>query len=267
MNGPRAVRTLMLVVAAACALASCAPRPPRGLETLEQAARRGAEARERRWASCEAVGALRLDGRATGRTPALMMGLRAAAPDRVRVRVQWALGVLGEVAVRGDTLVAWLPTQRLGVRFGGLADSLGVHDPAAFLVRSLAAAWVAPREAWRDAVADSAGVSLAWREGDGDAWTMRVDLRGRPVEARVQRADHVIMLRISEWRGAGDDAHPTRLEIADGDGWVRLRLDLDDLVPRPRPRAQDFALELPAGVRPLEWSDLRALFALGGLSR
>ena len=114
---------------------------------------------------------------------------------------------------------------------------------------------------------DSAGVSLAWHEPDGDAWTMRVDRRARPVEARVTRADHTLTIRVSAWDGVGGKARPERITITDGDGWVHLRLDVDDLHPVRHRRASTFALELPADARTLDWSDLTRLLALGGLAR
>ena len=256
-----------VLVACVCALGACAPPAPGSLEHLEVTARRDAERRERTFADAEGVAVVRLDGRATGRLPALELRLDLATPDRVRLQFRWLLGVLGEIVTRGDTLVAWVPSERLGLSFAGLDDSLGVHEPARFLAQALTAGWVAPHEAWRAAVVDSAGVLLTWREGDGDAWTMRVDRRARPVEASVSRGDHTLTIRVSAWDGVGGQAHPERIEIADGDGWVRLRLDVDDLHPVRRPRAAAFALALPSDARTLDWGDLTRLLTLGGGAR
>src|SRR5260221_4855182 len=147
----------MVVVTAVLALlrAACAPPARRGLEPLEVMARRGAERRERRLAAFELQAVVRVDGRATGRLPAVSLNARLASPDRVRLQCRWLLGLLADVAVRGDTLVAWMPAERLGIRVPDLADTLGVRDPALFLGRALTASWQGPREAWRAAVGDS----------------------------------------------------------------------------------------------------------------
>src|SRR5206468_4283286 len=117
--------------------ASCAPPPPGSIESLETLARRGAERRERSLSALETRLVLRLGGRATGRLPAVSVLARLAAPDRVRLQARWILGLLLDAAVRGDTLLAWVPTERMGVRVPDLADSLGVREPARFLGRAL----------------------------------------------------------------------------------------------------------------------------------
>jgi len=267
MTSRRRVARLAALVGCMLALGACAPPRPGSLESLEVTARREAERREHHYADAEGVAVMRLDGRATGKLPALDVRLDLDSPDRVRLQFRWLLGVLGDVVARGDTLVAWVPSERLGVMFGGLDDSLGVHEPARFLAQALTAAWVAPHEAWRDAAVDSAGVGLAWTERDGDAWTMHVDRHARPTTATVTRGDHTITIRVSAWDGTGAHARPERLEIADGDGWVRLRLDVDDLHPVRHRRASAFALVLPADARTLDWGDLTRLLSLGGLAR
>src|SRR6185503_12028916 len=95
------------------------PRPDR------RPARRGAEKRERALVALESRMVVRLSGRATGRLPAVNVQTRVASPDRARLQVRAILGVLLDAAVRGDTLVAWLPSERLGVRVPDLSDSLG----------------------------------------------------------------------------------------------------------------------------------------------
>jgi len=256
-------------VAALCAglLASCAPPAPRGLETLEEAARRGAERRARRLVALEAQAIVRVDGRATGRLPAVAVSARLASPDRVRIQCRWLLGLLADIAVRGDTLVAWMPSGRLGLHVDDLADTLGVRDPALFFGRALLAAWEPPREAWRAAVADSGGAVLAWTGGD-EAWQMHVDREGRPRDVRVERDGRSLTARYDAWRGSGPRAWPAKLELEDGAGWVRLRLELEDLRTPKRPRAHWFALTLPDDARPLTLDDVkRVLSRSGGLVR
>ncbi len=263
---PRAAVALALPAAvAALLLASCAPPAPRGLEPLEVMARRGAERRERRLAAFELQAVVRVDGRATGRLPAVSLNARLASPDRVRLQCRWLLGLLADVAVRGDTLVAWMPAERLGIRVPDLADTLGVRDPALFLGRALTASWQAPREAWRAAVADSGGATLAWPQGD-ERWTLRVDRDGRPRDVTVARGERTVTARYAAWRGAGERAWPARIDLADGAGWLKVRFDLEDMRAAKRARAAWFALALPEDARRLELDDVkRVLSSRGGL--
>ncbi len=247
-------------------LASCAPPPPGGLESLEQVAERGAAHRERRLAAFELQGVLRVDGRATGRLPAVSLHARLATPDRVRLQCRWMLGLLADVSVRGDTLTAWMPGQRLGVRVPQLSDTLALRDPALFLGRALLAAWHAPHEAWQRTVLDSAGATLAWPEGD-EAWTLRVDRNGRPREVRVARGGRAVTARYQAWRGRGAGAWPSRIEFSDGDGWVQVRVDLDELHTTKHPKPAWYALALPNDARRLELDDVKRVLSSHAGSR
>ena len=253
------------VGACALVLASCAPPPPGGLESLEVMAQRGAERRARRAATCEIQSVLRVDGRATGRLPAVTLHMRLTSPDRVRLQIRWLLGLLVDLAVRGDTLTAWMPGERLGLKIAALSDTLGVRDPALFLGRALGATWPVPREAWRRGVADSSGARLGWDERD-EHWTLRVDREGRPLEVSVARGERTVTARYSSWHGTGPAAWPARVELADGAGWVRARFELEDVRAARRPRPAWFALVLPEDARRLELDDVkRVLSTRGGL--
>ena len=144
-----------------------------------------------------------------------------------------------------------------------VADSLGVREPARFLGLALAGAWQAPREAWQQAVADSAGVRLAWSEGR-EAWALAVDRAGRPRELKLERDGRSLLVSYPRWRGAGVSAWPERIDLADGAGWVRARLDVEGARRARRARASWFAVALPAGVAPLELEDLRRVLARRG---
>jgi hypothetical protein len=265
----RRPRTTALVVLASglCALlAACAPPPSGSLETLERLARRGAEHRARSLAALEATLVLRVDGRATGRLPAVSVQARLASPDRVRLQVRWLLGLLLDLNASGDTLTAWIPSERLGLRVPALTDSLGLRDPARFLGTALAATWQAPHTAWREAVADSAGVGLEWSELS-EHWHMRVDREGRPREVGVESGGHEVNVRYSTWRGAGTAAWPQRLEVGDDAGWVQLRLDIEDVRAARRARPSWFTLVLPEDARRLELDDLKRVLSSRGAAR
>ena len=260
-------RRSALALAAAAALllwlaASCAPPPPGGIESLETLARRGAERRERSLSALETRLVLRLGGRATGRLPAVSVLARLAAPDRVRLQARWILGLLLDAAVRGDTLLAWVPTERLGVRVPDLADSLGVREPARFLGRALAASWQAPHEAWKAATLDSSGVRLEWREGE-ESWALVLDRSGRPRKLELARGGRTLSVGYPQWHGAGLAAWPGRIEVRDGAGWVSARLDIEDAHRAKRARSSWFAVTMPADVAPLELDDLRRVLSKG----
>jgi hypothetical protein len=255
----------MLVAGAVASLAAfaagCAPPAPGSLESLESAARKGAHRRVRRLAALETRAVLRIDGRATGRLPAVAVTTRLASPDRVRLQARWMLGTLLDAVVHADTLVAWMPGERLGLRLPGLSDSLGIREPARFIGRALVAGWQPPDDAWRRARADSAGAELDWREGR-ESWRLRVDAAGRPSDVTVARDSHRVHVRYSGWHGAGPAALPGRVEVTDGAGWVKVRMDVEDARTHKRPRSTWFRLALPEDVEPLDLDDLRRAMSL-----
>ncbi|MCE9627435.1 MAG: hypothetical protein K8R56_05925 [Candidatus Eisenbacteria bacterium] len=264
----RTRRTLRVALLLTLALGACAPPPPGSLEALEVTARRGAERREQRYAVCDARGILRIDGRSTGKLPGVTLRVRVASPDRARLQASWLLGTLADVAVRSDSLIAWVPAERLGLAFGGLADTLGVREPARFLAQAMSASWVAPRDAWRSASLDSTGgVTLAWRGSADEQWTLRVDHDGRPLEVSVARDGRSVGAKVSGWQGRGDDAWPARLELADGGGQLRARLEFTELRAAKRARASWFALSPPDDARTLTLPDLQRLWNTRGEAR
>lgn len=253
---------ILMSVGVSAWLTSCGPPPrPGAIAALETTARLSAERRERRFAAFEARGALRVDGRATGRLPAVNLHLRAAHPDRVRLQAGWLLGTLGDVVLRADTLTVWIPGERMGLVLPGLADTLGVRDPSRFLVRALVAGWVAPHEAWRTAVQDSAGVRLEWDEG-GEHWTLQLDAEARPRSAIMTHGAQQVSARYDRWQDAGSAAWPARIELADGEGRLRMRFDLDVLHAVKRTKRSWFELTLPDDVRRLELEELKRVVAV-----
>ena len=255
-------RWIVAAGAVAALATGCAAPRPGSLESLESAARTGAHRRERRLAALETRAVLRVDGRATGRLPAVSVTTRLASPDHVRLQARWVLGTLLDAVVHKDTLVAWVPSERLGVRLPGLSDSLGIRDPARFVGRALVAGWQPPDEAWRRARADSLGAELDWREGR-ESWRLRVDAAGRPSDLTVTRDTHSVRVRYSGWHGAGAAALPARVDVEDGAGWLKLRMDVEESHAFKRPRPTWFRLVLPEDVEPLDLADLRRVLRLG----
>jgi hypothetical protein len=252
---------LLLVLLAGGLLASCTPAPaPGDLEALETTAERSAEKRERSLVALESRMVVRLSGRATGKLPAVDVQAKLASPDRARLQAHSILGLLFDAAVRGDTLLAWLPSERLGVRVPDLSDSLGVREPAQFFGRALAASWVAPSEAWRTAATDSAGVKLHWTAQD-EGWTLWLDHKGRPRELRLERDERTLQVVYPQWRGGGLGAWPQRIELSDGDGWVHVRVDMEGTHHAKSSRPSWFAVSIPQEVTPMELEDLKRVIA------
>jgi hypothetical protein len=262
MRAPRpGTVAVALGLLAGAFLASCTRLPaPGDLEALEVTARRGAEKRERSLVALESRMVVRLSGRATGRLPAVDVQAKLASPDRARLQAHSILGLLFDAAVRGDTLLAWLPSERLGVRVPDLSDSLGVREPARFFGQALAASWLAPSEAWRAATTDSAGVRLNWHDGD-QAWTLWVDHAGRPRELRLETDERSLQVVYPQWRGAGLKSWPQRIELSDGDGWVHVRVDMEGTHHAKASRPSWFAVSIPEEVTPMELEDLKRVIA------
>ena len=171
-----------------------------------------------------------------------------------------------DVALSGDTLTAWMPGERMGVRVPSFSDSVGLRDPAQFLGRALTAVWPVPPDAWRGAVADSAGATLEWTERD-ERWTLRVDAAGRPREVSVTRAQHTVTARYGAWHGAGPAAWPARVALSDGGGSVQVRIEVEGLRSAKRSRPAWFALVLPDGARRLELDDVKRVLSSRGGTR
>lgn len=258
---PHAVAPPLAAVAAlllAMAFSSCAPPVRPALVVDDMAARYGAErtAREERLRALTADLLVRVDGRATGRLPGLPATLALAAPDRARLRVNALFGTAVDVCAQGDSVVAWVPSERTALALAGASESLRIAPPVGLLARSIGATWNPPRSAWREASAESLGLRLRWREG-GDSLELLVDRDSRPAEVRLAGEAGSVNVRYSGWAHSGGADWPGMLEIRDGTGWARVRIGVDEV--RVADRADDawFALRIPEGARRLDWDGLR----------
>jgi hypothetical protein len=193
--------------------------------------------------------------------PGLSATLALAAPDRMRVRASALLGITVDLLVARDSVWAWVPSERLA--FAAPSESLGVADPAALAARVVGATWNPPPEAWRAAVADSAGWSLGWRE-DADTLAMDVDRDGRPVQVWMGREGRGLRVRYDEWMSVRGERFPARCQLADDSGWARVRLRFEAARAASHPDDAWFAPRRMAATRTLGWEDLRAAFQRDG---
>ena len=255
---PAFARFGAVVLAGAVLLASCAPPPPPAPTVDDLAARYGA-GRERREQCLRAMTAdlvIRMDGRATGRLPGLSASLALAAPERARIRVSALFGTALDVCARGDSVLAWVPSERTALALGGAADTLGIAPPVQLFARAVGATWDPPSEAWRTARVDSLGLMLSWTEG-ADSLHLRINREGHPIAVRLSDREGVVSVHYESWgREAGAD-WPGSVEVSDGTGWVRARLGVTNV--RPTDTADDawFAMRIPASAKRLDWDGLR----------
>jgi len=247
-----------VLATAGLALASCAP-PPRPVPLVDELSSRYSAERFRREAGLQALTAdlvVRVDGRATGRLPGLPATLALAAPGRARLRVSALFGTALDVCAQGDSVVAWVPSERTALALAGAGETLGIAPPVDLLARSLGATWNPPPEAWLAASADSLGLGLRWIES-GDSLELRLDGEARPAEVRLSGEAGSVFVRYATWTRAGGTEWPGALEIGDGTGWARVRVGIENV--RVAERADDgwFALRVPDGARRLDWDGLR----------
>ena len=264
MKSLRAAPALAGIVLLAALAASCG-RPPRPGRLLDGAEVRYAEAREHREALLAALTGewtVRAEGRGIGHLPTLPVAIDLAAPDRARMRVSAIVGVALDVLVTRDSLMAWVPSQRLA--FAAPGESLGFLSPAEWAGRVLGATWAPPPEAWRAASADSDGWSIAWREGP-DTLVLRVDRDGRPSEQRVARAGRGLTVRWSRWAPVRGEPFPERVEVADDSATVRVRMDALDVHAENRASDGWFTPRRATGWRTMTWDDLREVLERRGL--
>lgn len=243
----------------AALLASCAPPPPPPAPSVDELSARFGEERTRRESCLKAMTAdlvIRMEGRSTGRLPGLSAALALAAPERARIRVNALFGIALDVCARGDSVLAWVPSERTALTLAGAADTLGIAPPVQLLARAVGATWNPPHEAWSAAVADSAGLNLGWLEGT-DTLSLLVDRDGRPAKVRLSSAAGSVDVRYSSWGREASSDWPGSLELSDGTGWVRARIGVTNVRPVDEPNDAWFALRLPADARHLDWEGLR----------
>jgi hypothetical protein len=239
-------------------LAGCAPRPSAPADVTRDQVRerfaRGLAERGRRAGGIEANLLVwpRVEGE---RAPGFDARLLLSSPGRARVRVAAPFGTAVDLALRGDSAIAWIPSRRAALAES--AEALGLPDPARWLVTALTATWQPPADAWARADRRDSTVRLVWRE-DGRRRELDVGASGLPRAAR-------------EWAGEGPG-----LEIA-YHGWIRQagaqwpargsvasedrRWSADWRLERYRfvtaPDASRFRVAPPGGATRITWAELR----------
>jgi hypothetical protein len=261
-------------LAAGCALlaglaAGCAPHrvaPPR-LDTtsVERRHARALEARRDMGRALDAEARVWIGGRAFGDLPAVTALLALGGPDACRVRVRSLFGTALDLAARGDSLEGFVPARRVALRLPGVAESLGVREPGALVVRVWSAGWAPPREAWERAAWRDSLLELRWLE-HGDSLSLAVGSSGLPAEARLARPEGpAVRALYRRWEPVEGVAWPARVDFEDEAGTVRVECRVDR-ARRDRPDPGRVRPRIPADAEVLGWADLRrAIARLGSL--
>jgi hypothetical protein len=212
--------------------------------------------REARLAATRLETTLWVEGERLGRWPALQLDLALVGPDAMRARVASLFGTALDVAVRGDSLRAYLPPRRLGVEVNALRESLGVREPGIWACRVLAANWHPGEATWVLPPGDTVW-RATWADG-ADSVAMEVDREGLPTEVELHdAAGRSVRVRYRGWTSEQRVLWPDRIEVEDGAGTLRLGCRVDRVRFYDRPDPAWLALTLPARAERVDWPALR----------
>lgn len=202
---------------------------------------------------------LRLDRGSRRRLPGASADLALAAPDRVRLRIASSFGTMLDLGVRGDSLLAYVPAWRTGMRLASARESLGVREPGSMAFRLLAAVWEPPGEAWSRAVWSDSLLEVSWVE-EGDSLIVGVDREGLPARVRLVRPLHLDLRAIYRaWDRSAGAPWPAVLEVEDRSREIRLVCKATQLRFRPRADAARLTVRIPERAMTLTLEDLRAV--------
>jgi len=261
-------RRLLAIAAAALWLAGCAPR----LAVPPETSFGDREARYRTLLSERQARAVAVDAslvvwveRAGERLPGAQAELRLAAPDRMRLRVASAFGTAIDFGLAGDSLRAYVPGWRTGLRLDAASESLRFEAPADRVVRALSATWQPPAGAWSRATWRDSLLRVAWIER-GDSLALAVGASGLPAWAELAPADGPLLrVRYRGWDRSSGGAWPSQVELADEDRRLRVMCRATQIHFASEPDAERLLVHWPRGTVPFTLGDLRAALGRMGL--
>ena len=257
----RGVRIAALAAAVAL-MASCAPRlaAPPSLDSGRRATLYQTQLvqREERAVAVSASLALWAE-RAGERLPGAQADLHLAAPSRLRLRVASAFGTALDLGLAGDSLRAYVPAWKTGLRLDAAAESLGFDAPGDRVVRALTAGWRPPERAWSRAVWTDSLLRVAWLEGE-DSLAIEVGANGLPVVAELSGPDGSrLEARYRAWDRSSGTAWPTHIELVDTRNEIRLVCRASQLRFRRTPDGERLVVRWPPGVATFTLAELRAV--------
>jgi len=267
---PHPVRAVARAAPILLLLAGCAPdrRPVAPLDpaTREQRYRVGLAGRTARAVAVDAEVLLWAEAPAGSRLPGAEARLLLAAPDAFRLRVGSLFGTALDLAGRGDSLTAYVPSRRRGLALDAHRDSLGVGRPGGLAFRALTATWRPPEPAWGDARWADSLLRVSWVE-EGDTLALAVGSHGLPSWASLRRPDGPgVRIDYEGWERGSGVAWPVRLTIHELDGAFRLSCKVSRVRFPGRPEDLRLSVAIPPDAVRLTLAELRrALERLGTL--
>jgi hypothetical protein len=236
--------------------AGCAPPPSPDL-TAGARAELYAAALERR---LEAARTLDLDVAlwlrpASGRDlPGATAALALRAPAGFHLRVHQPFGTALEIGGADRKVAAFVPSKHLAFESEHLGDTLGVTEPAAFVVRVAAALWRPDGATWSDSALADHGRAVRWQSG-AERVSMDVDSYGLPhvvdVESPRMGALHI---EYTTWfKGLGTQ-WPGRIEVTSPQRGGRLLCRVDHVDHGAGPDSAALAVYIPPAAKRLDWS-------------
>lgn len=260
----------VLVVAAALLLpaAGCGPRPtvPPRLTAASIAERHARALAERRAVTVafDAEARVRVSGSAFGELPAVTALLALAGPDACRLRVRSLFGTALDVAARGDSIEAFVPSRGIALREPAGGARLGVRDPGGLAVRVWSAAWAPPAAAWAAGRWAGERLEVGWIE-EGDTLSMAVDADGLPAEARLARpGGPALHAAYADWTRVAGAAWPGRVEFRDEAATVAVTVRVERARARRSADRGRVTPRIPEGAELLDWDDVRRALAREG---
>ena len=259
MRGGRAART-GAAAALLALLASCAPRlaapPILDLRDLRGRYETRLDERLERGRGMNASLVVWAEGRGE-RLPGAQADLTMAGPDRVRLRVSSMLGTAIDLGVRGDSLLAWVPAWKTGLRLGAARESLGVREPGGLAYRAMSGNWVPPQKAWTGMVRADSLAELRWTEEE-DSLRLTFGAEGLPRQVIVSRGeDMAVEVNYRAWDRSGNSAWPSQIEMLYPRHDVRVLLKASQLRFGQFADTSRLAVRIPANADVLTLARLR----------
>ena len=257
----------LLVAFEATLLASCAPhvvRPPELVHELRVTRYRSAlSEREARGVAVAAEIVLWTELSGDRRLPGVQAELYLAAPDGMRLRVESLLGTALLLGARGDSVMAYVPARRMGLRVDAAHDSIGVRDPGSLAYRVLSATWRPPDRAWEESAWRDSLLEVSWVEA-GDTLVMAVGGTGLPVWVAMKRRDGPpVRAAYRGWDRTMGTAWPSHLEI-DQEGSLHLACRVRRVQFGAQPDPRRLVVRIPEDAETLTLDQLhRAIERLG----
>jgi hypothetical protein len=172
------------------------------------------------------------------RLPGTLASLKLAAPDRCRLRVASPGGTLLDAVGSGAELDAWLPGTRTLAEMTACAESAGITDLPALVVRTAAALW-RPADGNSARTAADPPNTLEWSEG-GRSIRVRMSSEGLPDTVTLSRAGGMVQIAYLDWMSARGTRLPREFRVTADSARAMLRCQVSRVRLRAVADSADF---------------------------